>query len=303
MTDVIPVYSGAVPPSRSYDFDSNGFRLRVHEWGDRSAPPIVLLHGMWDHARGFDLLAPLLAERRRVLALDARGHGDSDWADAYNWPPMVFDVVRFVRSLGRPVDLLGHSKGGSQATDAAVAAPELVRRLINIDGFGPPKEGFSLPGGDPQTATETAGLRGFLDASRRAAKRTDWPPYPTLEDLVTRRSKMNPRLSREWLGYFVWHGSRRAADGFRWKVDPLAGHGWGPFKPDWIARSWQGVRTPMLAIVGREQDTWGPLPEELLIERLAFIRQVERVSVDDAGHFPHMERPAEVARLVLDFIA
>jgi pimeloyl-ACP methyl ester carboxylesterase len=303
MTDAIPVCSGAVPPSRSYDFDSNGFRLRVHEWGDRSAPPIVLCHGMWDHARGFDLLAPRLAERRRVLALDARGHGDSDWADAYNWLPMVLDVVRFLRSLGQPVDLLGHSKGGSQVTDAAVVAPELVRRLINIDGFGPPKEGFSRPGDDPQAVTETAKLRGFLDASRRTAARPDWPPYRSLEDLVTRRSKMNPRLSREWLSYFVWHGARRGADGFRWKVDPLAGLGVGPFKADWIAPGWRGLRAPMLAIVGREPDTWGPLPEAVLVERLAFIREVERVAVEDAGHFPHMERPAEVARLVLDFIA
>ena len=52
--------------------------------------------------RGFDLLAPLLSERWRVIAFDARGHGESDWADAYDWPVDVVDIVAILRSLGRP---------------------------------------------------------------------------------------------------------------------------------------------------------------------------------------------------------
>ena len=41
---------------------------------------VLLCHGMFDHGRGFDLLAPLLADRFRVVAMDARGHGESSWA-------------------------------------------------------------------------------------------------------------------------------------------------------------------------------------------------------------------------------
>lgn len=190
-----PAYPGTLSPTRSYDFDSAGFRLRVHSWGDPAAQPIVLCHGMWDHARGFDLLAPLLAQRLHVLALDARGHGDSDWADYYTWAPDVQDIVRFARSLGRPVHLLGHSKGGSQVTDAAVAAPELVRKLINIEGFGPPKEGYTVPGGGLRTFDALETMRGFLDASRRSADRAQWRPYASLDHLVARRQALNPRLS------------------------------------------------------------------------------------------------------------
>ena len=77
-----PQYPGAAPPERSASVTSAGLRLAVFEWGDPAAPPIVVCHGMFDHARGFDLLAPRLAEHFRVVAFDACGHGESEWADA-----------------------------------------------------------------------------------------------------------------------------------------------------------------------------------------------------------------------------
>ena len=74
-------YPGAVAPDRSRFVRSFGLRIHLCEWGDPDAEPVVLTHGFADHARAFDLLAPLLAEKYRVVAVDARGHGDSDWAD------------------------------------------------------------------------------------------------------------------------------------------------------------------------------------------------------------------------------
>ena len=88
-----PQYPGAVAPERQRFFATDGVRLRVDEWGDPSATPVVLLHGAFDHGRGFDLLAPLLAERFHVLALTSRGHGDSEWVDSYAWPNDVADAV------------------------------------------------------------------------------------------------------------------------------------------------------------------------------------------------------------------
>jgi pimeloyl-ACP methyl ester carboxylesterase len=69
-----PSYPGAVPPERSRAFEPGGVRLNLLEWGDPQAAPLVLTHGMWDHARSFAVLAPLLAARFRVVAIDARGH-------------------------------------------------------------------------------------------------------------------------------------------------------------------------------------------------------------------------------------
>ncbi|HUI25479.1 MAG TPA: alpha/beta hydrolase [Candidatus Kryptonia bacterium] len=289
-----PSFPGAAAPERSRSFESAGVRLHGLEWGDPAATPLVLCHGMWDHARSFAVLAPLLAERFRVIAVDARGHGDSSWAAAYTWPTDVHDIVCVLRALGRPAHLLGHSKGGGQATDAACMAPQLVRQLVNIDGFGPP----ALPADDDPVPH----LRQFLDARRAIAQRTTWRPYASLEALVERRRHQNPRLSREWLHYFIFHGASEDHDGWRWKHDPHMGHGFGPWRPDWIGPGYAALQAPMLAIVGSENDTWGPLPEPLLTERLAHVKRLERRTVTGAGHFVHNEQPAETARIILDFL-
>lgn len=292
-----PSYSGARAPERRASVESVGLRINVVEWGDAGAPPLVLCHGMFDHAMGFAVLGPLLAERYRVIAIDARGHGDSDWADAYTWPLDIVDIVNVLRWIGRPSFLVGHSKGGGQSIDAAVAAPELVKKLVNIDGFGPPpfKES-ELP--------SPGGLTAFLDERRAAAERSAWRPYASFDDLVKRRGQQNPRLPADWLRYFVFHASRRSEDGWRWKSDPhMASHGFGPWTPDWVGPAYAALRVPLLAITGSERDTWGPLPEKLLAPRLAFAPELHRTAIAGAGHFVHMEKPVETARAILDFCA
>src|SRR6202795_4131177 len=60
--------------------DVNGINLHYVEWGDAGAPPLVLLHGITGHARTWDRLASGLVSRWHIIALDQRGHGDSDVA-------------------------------------------------------------------------------------------------------------------------------------------------------------------------------------------------------------------------------
>jgi pimeloyl-ACP methyl ester carboxylesterase len=296
-----PTYPGAVAPERTRTLVSLGISLRLSEWGDPAAPPIVLCHGMFDHGRGFDLLAPLLAPRFRVIAIDARGHGESGWADAYIWPTDVLDVVHVLRSLGRPAHLLGHSKGGGVSSDAALSAPDCVRQLVIVDGFGPPPEGFELPGAPREPRSVPARLAGFLDA-RRAARDGNGRAYASLDDLVERRRAQNPRLSREWLRYFTFHGARETPHGWVWKVDLRAARGFGPWRPEWIGPGWAALRAPMLAVIGSEPDTWGPLPETVLGPRLAHVPRLTRATIAGAGHFVHMEEPAATAALLLDWL-
>jgi pimeloyl-ACP methyl ester carboxylesterase len=250
---------------------------------------------MWDHVHSFALLAPLLARRFRTIAIDARGHGDSGWADSYTWATDVVDIVNVLRSLEQRAHLVGHSKGGGQVTDAACATPELVGKVVNIDGFGPP----SLPEDGKPIPVRFA---EFLNSRRRLERKKTWRPYKTLDDLVERRRAQNPRLSREWLRYFLFHGAREDADGWRWKHDPLLGHGFGPWRPNWIGPSYAALPCPLLAIVGSESDTWGPLPEPILAERLAHVRRLDRRTIPGAGHFVHIEQPVEAANVILDFL-
>jgi pimeloyl-ACP methyl ester carboxylesterase len=298
-----PVYPGAVAPERRRRIDSGDVSLAVYEWGDPDADPVVLSHGMFDHARGFDLFAPLLAERFRVVAYDARGHGESGWADSYLWPADVRDLVELLRSLGRKVHLVGHSRGGGLALDTATSAPDLVRSVVNMDGFGPPPEGFDMPIRKMGGGSTPERLAGYLDWRRSCVERPGWRPYASLEDLVSRRSDQNPRLSREWLRYFLFHGAREVEGGWVWKADPFAGRAFGPFRPEWIAPTWRLLQCPLLALIGSEADTWGPLPEPLLAERLSHAPVLERATVEAAGHFMHMEEPESTAAITLDFLA
>ena len=297
-------YPGAVPPERKRTVVSLGLRLHVVEWGDPAGEPLLLLHGFYDHVHAFDLMAPLLAERFRVVAYDARGHGDSEWPDSYSWQTDVLDAVNVLRDLGRSAHVVGHSRGGGLAADTAAFHPDGMRKLVVLDGFGPPPQGFGTPlQKSRRQGTVVDQLSGWLDWRRGIAARESFAPAASLDELARRRQVQNPRLSLEWLRYFAAWGSRAVRGGLAWKFDPLASRGAGPFRPDWIAPGWRRLRAPMLAVIGSEDDTWGPLPEPMLAERLSNVPVLTRATVQNAGHFMHIEQPQATARLILDFLA
>lgn len=123
-------------------------QLRVHylEWGDPSADrAVVLVHGLGSTAHIWDLCAPDIAERTgaRVIALDQRGHGESDQPNAgYDFAPVVSDLNGFLDAVGVSTEAVcvGHSWGASVVLHMAVTHPERVAGLVLVDG------GISSPG-------------------------------------------------------------------------------------------------------------------------------------------------------------
>ncbi len=110
-----------------------GFHLRI--WSE-VGHPIVLLHGLASSARTWDLLAPYLASDFRVVALDERGHGESDKPEeGYDLATFVDDVRGVVEALqlGRPA-VVGQSWGGHVALQYAVTYPDAISHLILVDG-------------------------------------------------------------------------------------------------------------------------------------------------------------------------
>ena len=109
-------------------------RLHSYEFGDPSGPPLVCLHGVTGHAERFARLGSGPLAGRRVLALDLRGHGRSDWSPPWSTAAHAADALETASALG--VDRtawLGFSFGGRVAAALAVEAPERVERLALLD--------------------------------------------------------------------------------------------------------------------------------------------------------------------------
>ena len=107
----------------------NDFRLHYLEWGSIAAPAMVLLHGIGDNAHIWEDLAASLQNRLRIIALDQRGHGQSDWAvpTAYRCEDYVGDLAALMEILTLEQTVVGgHSMGALHATCYAAMKPERV---------------------------------------------------------------------------------------------------------------------------------------------------------------------------------
>ncbi len=122
-------------------FDSSGVRIAFVAEG--AGPPVVLVHGLASNVeknwRRPGVIDALLGAGRRVVALDCRGHGESEKphdASAYSGTKIGDDVVALMDHLDITVaDLVGYSMGGAIAASLLARKPERFRRVV-IAGVG-----------------------------------------------------------------------------------------------------------------------------------------------------------------------
>lgn len=295
-------FPGAQRPDRQRTVDTSGVQIAVCEWGDLEAPPVLLVHGGFDFAGTFDVFAPLLVRGgHRVVAFDQRGHGDSEHAALYSWDADVRDTLAVLDSIGPgPVAAVAHSKGGGIMSNLVEALPHRFTGFVNIDGMPTPHQHKDVAEHE-RTRLHARDLAGWLDHRAAAVDKSRRPG--TLEELASRRRRMNPRLSMAWLRYLVSVGARCDADGWRWKIDPsLRFGGFGPWRASWALERMPSMAVPMLGIVGlvHEEMGWGTTPETIE----PYLPAGARIEYfEDSGHFVHIEKPEEVAALVLEFLS
>jgi len=263
----------------------NGITLHYLDWGPADAPPVVLLHGITGHARVWDHLAARLVPGRRVLALDQRGHGDSDPApdDDYRVGTMADDVAAFVGSLR--IDrfaLLGHSMGGRIAIKYAADHAARLERLVIVD-IGPD--------------INLAGLQRVRDMMAKSPERIaseDWA--------VEYIRRANPLQDLDMLRERVRHGLKRLPDGeLTWKYAKGLRDMMREGRRDAVDL-WEPlprIPCPTLVVRGAESDILSAEVAKKMAERLPDGRVVE---IAGAGHTVPADRPEEFVRQIRAFL-
>ncbi len=299
---VTRVPEGVRRPDRRRIVSTAGVEISVAEWGDEAAPPILLAHGGFDFAETLNRFAPMLVNGGyRVVSWDQRGHGDSQWAHLYSWDADTRDAAAVLATLPEgPIPFVGHSKGGSLVMSLAEMAPHRVSALVNLDGL-PSDNNMPDVSEHQRTRMQAAEMEAWLAHRRSLVDKQRRPG--TLEELAERRGHMNPRMSKEWLEYLVTVGARHDEDGWRWKLDPtMRMGGFGPWRPEWSMLRLPGLAAPMLGVLGTAPETmgWGTTAADV---KPYLPPGARLVSLEDVGHFVHIERPRLIADLILEFLS
>jgi pimeloyl-ACP methyl ester carboxylesterase len=271
------------PADRFYE--SQGLRLHYADWGNESAPPLVLIHGGLDHCRNWDAVARELQPHFHIIAPDLRGHGDSDWArgSSYSLSDNVYDLSRLLRHAElKDAAIVGHSMGGMVALAYAGTYPEKVSRLGVLDGA-------FLSGAQPAPMHEQ--MSRWIEQLDRIS---EYEPsaFLTIEQAAQRLSARNRRLTPELALHLARHGVRQGADGrYRWKFDHYQ-RARAPYRlsPDDYTALWSRIACPTLLMWGDESF----LPDPEAAGLLAHFQHAELVKVAGAGHWLHHDRLDEV---------
>ena len=158
---------------------ANGAELHVLEWSDEGVP-LLLLHGFGNEAHIWDDFAPVVAPHYRTLALDHRGHGDSDWdpEGRYDYDSTSTTSSRVTAALGiERLVLVGHSLGGRIATLLRRRHPERLAGLVIVDIGARARRARHRADPPGRRADAAAATRSFAsERSTRACSRSPTPP-------------------------------------------------------------------------------------------------------------------------------
>jgi pimeloyl-ACP methyl ester carboxylesterase len=269
-----------VPGGRLLDLP--GGETQVLDRGPRDGSPIVLIHCFTCGIDWWDGMIPALSRRHRVIAVDLLGHdGAAKPSGGYSIPEQADLVAQALDRLGvRDAEVVGHSLGGPVTTALAERSPRLVNRMVLIDSI-------------PDSSYGSVGLIGELpfkpvigqflwrikpDFTIKDGLEVAFAPGFDVPDAFVDDVKR--------MTYSSYDGSHDAFDSYTGE-EPL---------PERAA----AINKPTLAIMGAEEQI-ADNPREAL----AAYRQTDPPArtrlIAGAGHSPHVEKPAETARLVLAF--
>ncbi|MFH8221532.1 alpha/beta fold hydrolase [Streptomyces sp. NPDC018057] len=246
---------------------------------------VLLLHGLMGRASHWAPTARWLAERHRTVALDQRGHGQSEKPPrpAYTREAYIEDAEAAVEQLGLgPAVLVGHAMGALTAWQLAAKRPDLVRALVICDMRA--------------SALGAASQREWEDWFKT------WPtPFATLADVRKWFGADDPWVERPdpARGAFYAEIMHEGADGWRPVFEPeqmLVSRETWVYDAHWEELA--QVRCPALVVRGLD----GELGRAEAQEMVRVLPLGEYAEVTDAGHLVHFDQPEAWRAAVTPFL-
>src|SRR6266404_6448016 len=248
----------------------NGLRIHYLDFGGDGKQPLIMLHGIGRVAHTFDHVASHFNQNYHVMAVDMRGHGDSDWDPKAAY--LVEDYVKDIEGLAqqfrlRDIVIWGNSTGGRVAQVFAGLHPELVTAVISEDV-------------GPERPTQVA------ESVTRQLKQEDEKGWASEEELLAQLKTSSPRTSEDILRAYAHYGSKKRPDGrVIWKRDPAIGNG---FVPTELWRFVRQIKSPIIYVVGGRSTIVPVATQEELKKALP---QAQIVTISGVGHYPSEEKP------------
>lgn len=291
-----------LPGAECHQVAVEGVRFRVYRAGPaaelpaasvEAGTPVLLLHGVPQTAAVWRSLLPVLATDRVVVAPDLKGLGGSEVAGTYDVRTLVRELAALaLHEVDGEIDVVGHDWGGSLGIALAAARPDLVRRLVVINGpyrYVDYRRAFHIPLFALPVLPEVVFALGGRELVRRMIRHA-WRADPPLDrDHLEHYAAAyaDPARVSAMLGYY------RAA--VRGRILDAPGR--------LARRSARSVRRPS----ARTLVLWGAADPVLpLAVGEAIVRDlgpaVELVSLPGVGHFAPEEAPALVEENVAGFL-
>ncbi len=273
----------------------NGIRFHYLDWGNPQLPHVVLLHGGSLTAHTWDMAALLLRDRYHLVALDQRGHGDTEWTPEAqfgrdNSELMLEDTRQFIQHLGfGSFSLVGMSMGGMNAIRYAARFPEGLDALVIVDVA-------------PETMREgQIEMEQFRQATETLSR---------FEDFLDRARKFMPHRAPEHLRYSLSHSLKQTAEGWTWKQDHRRRQAVAVSPEEQQAARgrnaealWADVRaiaTPTLLLRGADSKI---LSSEVAERTVAAMASARLLVIPRATHNVHSDNPAGFAAAVDAFLS
>ena len=270
----------------SHTYFSQRLKLHYVDWGNESAPPLLLVHGGRDHCRSWDWVAEELRHDWHVIAPDLRGHGDSAWSPEgnYNMQAYIYDLAQLIHQLKlAPVTIVSHSLGGNICLRYTGLYPENVRKLVAIEGLGPSPNMIAEREKTPWQDRFRKMIEDKRALSGRQPKR-----YESLEQAYARMKEENSFLSEEQARHLTINGIARNEDGtYSWKFDNYL-RVWNSvdITLEQIHELWSSITCPTLLLYGEKSWASDPLKDG----RSKYFRNAEVKLFPDAGHWLHHDQ-------------